>query len=120
MGVSACRRVGVSACRRVAPIALTSLLFLDAQEPPLRRSVSPGADTPIADPCSPRPHLKSLSAFVERSDLFGKLFRIIFADDYLLCLGANLILIRQMLPQVEFVDDDFEEGGRWNGENCSG
>src|SRR5580700_4003879 len=44
------RRMGVPAYRRVAPIASTSLLFLDAHEPPptparptpIRRSVSPG------------------------------------------------------------------------------
>jgi hypothetical protein len=34
--------MGVSANRRVVPIASTSLLFLDAREPPLR---------PYADPC---------------------------------------------------------------------
>jgi hypothetical protein len=33
----------VSASERVAPIASTSLLFLDAREPPIRRFVSPGA-----------------------------------------------------------------------------
>jgi hypothetical protein len=43
------RGMGVSACRRVAPIASTSLLFLDAQEPPLR----PYADTPLRRSVSP-------------------------------------------------------------------
>jgi hypothetical protein len=45
--------------------------------------------------------------------------RIPFTEDYLRCLRLNLILIEQTVAQIEFIDDDFEERCRRNGQNCS-
>jgi hypothetical protein len=44
---------------------------------------------------------------------------ITFTEYYLCCLRLNLILIEQMMSQVKFIDDDFEERCRRNGKNCS-
>jgi hypothetical protein len=45
--------------------------------------------------------------------------RIPFTEDYLHRLRLNLVLIKQTVAQIEFLDDDFEERCRRNGENCS-
>ena len=45
--------------------------------------------------------------------------RIPFTEDYLRCLRLNLILIEQTVAQIEFIDDNFEERCRRNGQNCS-
>jgi hypothetical protein len=42
-----------------------------------------------------------------------------FTEDYILCLRLNLILVEQMVSQIKFIDEDFEERCRRNGENCS-
>jgi hypothetical protein len=44
----------------------------------------------------------------------------LFTENYLRCLGSNLIRIGRMSSQIEFIDDDFEKRCRRNGEHRSG